>query len=49
MYISLETSLLLLLNLTNSLSQMLCYSGLEVIEHQSNVHKEKSRKLPIGA
>lgn len=48
MYTSLGTFLLLFLNLTNSLSQMLCYIGLAVIEHQSNT-KHKSRKLYIGA
>lgn len=42
MYTSLGTFLLLLLNVTNSFSQMLCYIGLAVIEHQSNVCKVKN-------
>lgn len=45
MYTSPGTFVLLLLNLTNRLSQMLCYSGSEVIEHQSNVHKVENFTL----
>lgn len=44
MYTSLGTFLLLLFNLTNSLNQMLCYSGLAVIAQQSNVYKVEKYK-----
>lgn len=49
MYTSLGTFSLLLLKLTNSWSQMWCYSGLEVMEHQSNVEKVENFTLVNSA